>query len=284
MSESVVATTSAALASLGVTDSDLTGRDREQLEAQGFFVVPDYLTPDQVSDLGDEILRLAATAAPRRTDVIEPNGTPQINDLFNKSAAFDCCLARPTLAAAQWLLGEIRVYSLQGRNPAKGEGHQALHSDVTRLGPGDWRLVNTMILLDDVTEDNGATRVVPGSHLLPPLNVPSGNLGGVQRPALGEEEQALLPEDPFATHPREVKLTGRAGTICVINGCIWHGGTLNRSGAPRRVLHMAIGRRDIPSHQDHRATLTPSLWKRSTPAMRYLFDIEGAEPHKEDYC
>jgi hypothetical protein len=64
---------------------------------------------------------------------------------------------------------------------------------------------------------------------------------------------------------------------------VTEGGTLDKSGAPRRVLHMAIGRRDVPSHQDHRVTLTPSLWRRATPAMRYILDIEGATPQAADY-
>jgi ectoine hydroxylase-related dioxygenase (phytanoyl-CoA dioxygenase family) len=192
-------------------------------------------------------------------------------------------MSRPSLAAAHHLMGEIRVFSLNGRNPAKGMGQQALHSDVTRLHPGDWRLVNTMIMVDDLTDDNGPTRLVPGSHKLPPLNVPDGNLVGATRPELTDEERSLQPIDSFAEHPREVKVTGSAGSVCVINGCIWHGGTRNRSGAQRRLLHMAIGRRDLPAHHDHRGTLTPALRRRATPAVSYLLDIVGAEAKREDY-
>jgi ectoine hydroxylase-related dioxygenase (phytanoyl-CoA dioxygenase family) len=279
-----ITTTEEALRAIGVTDNELTTTQTQQLEDNGYFMVPGYFSPEQVDALRVAADKAAETAKIRDDLSIEPGRSVFLVDLLNKGEVFDWCLScRPTLAAAHLLLGEIRAYSLQGRNPSKGTGQQALHSDVPRLGPTDWRLVNTMILLDDVSEENGATRLVPGSHKLPPLNVPSGNLGNVALKEPTNSEKLLLPDDPFAPHPDEVRVTGTAGTICVINGCVWHGGTMNKSGAPRRVLHMAIGRRDIPSHQDHRATLTPSLWERATPAMRYLLDIEGARPQAADY-
>ena len=87
-----------------------------------------------------------------------------------------------------------------------------------------------------------------------------------------------MPTDPTAPHPKEVRLTGKAGSVAVINGHIWHGGTCNESGAPRRVLHLAIGRRDLPQQLNEREHLTPELLERSGPAQRFLLDIEGAEP------
>jgi ectoine hydroxylase-related dioxygenase (phytanoyl-CoA dioxygenase family) len=270
--------TAEALAQMGVTEADFTDDQRRKFDEEGYFIVPGYLTPDQVSELQGEFDRWERDAfSSAKNDVIEPGGL-FLRDLFNKSAAFDACLARPTFAAAHHLMGEIRVFSLNGRNPGQGRGQQNLHSDVARLQDGDWRLVNTMIMLDDMTEANGATRLVPGSHRLPPLNVPPGNMAGAPMPELSDQERALLPEDAKAPHPEEIKVTGAAGSICVLNAHIWHGGTLNRSGAPRRLLHLAVGRRDLPPGFDHRKHLSRGLLERSSPAQRYLFDIDGAQP------
>jgi ectoine hydroxylase-related dioxygenase (phytanoyl-CoA dioxygenase family) len=129
-----------------------------------------------------------------------------------------------------------------------------------------------------MTEDNGPTRVVPGSHKWVPLNVPDINMAEVKEVVVTPAERAIMPKDPKAPYPGEVKLTGPAGSVAVINGSIWHGGTRNESGASRRVLHLAIGRRDIPQQLIERDHLTPELHKRATPPMRYLLDIEGAEP------
>jgi ectoine hydroxylase-related dioxygenase (phytanoyl-CoA dioxygenase family) len=276
--------TEQALADLGVTPGDFSEEQRQRLDQDGYFVVPGYLNGAQVDELRSEFDRWEREAVPRHDLAIEPGTAVFLHDLFNKSSVFDYCLrCRPTLAAAHHLLGEIHVYSLNGRNPAKGRGQQALHSDVPRVAEDGWRLVNTMIMLDDMTEDNGATRLVPGSHKWPSLNVPEDNLSGAERPVPSPEEQSMLPADPLAPHPSEVKVTGTAGSVCVINAHIWHGGTLNRTGAKRRLLHMAIGRRDITQQFNQQEHLTPALFKRATPAEQYLLDIEGAQPVAEDY-
>ena len=65
-------------------------------------------------------------------------------------------------------------------------------------------------MLDDFTPDNGATRMMPGSH------------------TWGTRPQDVL-ADPMAPHPQEVLLTGKAGSVAVMNAHLWHGGTANRS-------------------------------------------------------
>jgi len=268
-----------ALDELGVKDG-LTAEQKRQLDEQGFFVVSDVFTAAEVGEMRSEFERLRGIEGEYGGHEvhIEP-GAPRLSNLFNKSPAFDRCLTcKPTLAAAAELLGEIRVYSLNARNPMKGQGQQPLHSDVPRVSPNDWRVVNSMILLDDMTPTNGPTRVVPGSHKWVPINVPDVNMAEVTRIEVRPEDVAIIPKDPKATHPKEIKVTGKAGSVVVINGSIWHGGTLNESGAQRRVLHLAIGRRDLPQQLNEREHLTPELYNRTNAAQRFLLDIEGATP------
>ena len=73
--------------------------------------------------------------------------------------------------------GEIKVHGANIRDPVKGHGAQALHVDVPKKFNDDWWVVNAMILFDDMTLENGPTRVVPGSHLWAPINVPVVNQG-----------------------------------------------------------------------------------------------------------
>ena len=268
------------LADLGLTDLELTGDQRRQLDENGFFVVPGAFSPGDVAVMKAEFDRLREVEGGLGGHEvhIEP-GAPRLSNLFNKSGVFDRCLrCQPTLAAAHHLLGEIQVYSLNARNPLKGEGQQPLHSDVPRVDPADWRVVNSMILLDDMTIDNGPTRIVPGSHKWTPINVPDVNMAEVTHIDVRPQDRDILPADPLAPYPGEVKVTGTAGAVAVMNGSIWHGGTTNISGAPRRVLHLAISRRDLPQQLVEREHLTEELHRRSTPGQRYLLNIEGAEP------
>src|SRR3954447_2849000 len=279
----MITSTAEALAALGV--GPLTAEQRRALDEDGFFVVPDVFTPEEVAEMRAEWDRLRGIEGELGGHEvhIEP-GAPRLSNLFNKSGAFDRCLAcGPTMAAAHYLLGEIRVYSLNGRDPLKGQGQQPLHSDVPRVHAADWRVVNSMVLLDDMTPDNGPTRVVPGSHRWVPINVPDVNMAEVTEIKVTPEDRAIMPKDPTAPHPKEVRVTGRAGSVAVINGHIWHGGTRNESGARRRVLHLAIGRRDLPQQLNEREHLTPELLARTRPAQRHLLDIDGAEPRVFGY-
>src|SRR3954454_4625524 len=220
----MITSTAEALAALDV--GPLTAEQRRALDEDGFFVVPDVLTPGEVAEMRAEWDRLRGIEGELGGHEvhIEP-GAPRLSNLFNKSAAFDRCLTcAPTLAAAHLVLGEIHVYSLNARNPQKGQGQQPLHSDVPRVHQTDWRVVNSMIMLDDMTPENGPTRVVPGSHRWVPLNVPDVNMAEVTHIEVTPEDRRIMPADSLAPDPREVKVTGKAGSVAVINGHIWHGG------------------------------------------------------------
>jgi Phytanoyl-CoA dioxygenase (PhyH) len=277
--------TQEALAKLGISVNDLTPAQRKRFDEDGYFVAEGVFTPAEVEEMRSEFERLRSIEGEYGGHEvhIEP-GAPRLSNLFNKSRAFDRCLScKPTLAAAAYLLGEIRVYSLNARNPLKGEGQQLLHSDVPRVSPTDWRVVNSMVMLDDMTESNGPTRVVPGSHKWVPINVPDVNMAEVKRIEVTPDDARIMPKDPYAPHPKEIKVTGKAGSVAVINGHIWHGGTRNESGAPRRVLHLAIGRRDLPQQLNEREHLTQDLHERSNPSQKFLLDIEGAKPKVMGY-
>lgn len=277
--------TEEALARLGISVNDLTPAQVKQFDEEGYFLAENVFTPAEVEEMCNEFDRLLAIEGKfgGHEVHIEP-GAPRLSNLFNKSEAFDRCLScKPTLAAAHSLLGEIRVYSLNARNPLKGQGQQLLHSDVPKVSPTDWRVVNSMVMLDDMTADNGPTRVVPGSHKWVPINVPDVNMAEVERIEMTPEQAKSIPKDPMAPHPKEIKLIGKAGSVAVINGHIWHGGTRNETGKSRRVLHLAIGRRNLPQQLNEREHLTKELFERSGPSHKFLLDIEGAEPKVYGY-
>jgi ectoine hydroxylase-related dioxygenase (phytanoyl-CoA dioxygenase family) len=278
--------TEEALIDLGVESSDLTDEQSRQLDERGYFIVENYFDEGAINRLRSEYDRWAPTAttveftgqdADKGTTAVIEAHSVFLLDLFNKSDVFDSLLTvKPMLVAARRLLGEFKVFSLNGRAPAKGKGQQGLHSDAPRLHDRDWRMVNTLISIDEMTADNGATRLIPGSHKWPPLNVPLENIGDVTFPLLTEEELALLPEDPMAEHPDEIRVHLAPGSLAVLNAHLWHGGTANSSGDSRRLFHMALCRRDTPQEYSQRDCLTQDLWDRSTPAQRFLLDIEVA--------
>jgi ectoine hydroxylase-related dioxygenase (phytanoyl-CoA dioxygenase family) len=119
---------------------------------------------------------------------------------------------------------------------------------------GYW-VCNTVWMLDDFTRENGATRLVPGSHLW------------------GKRPQDVL-DDPLAPHPDEILLTGKAGSVAVMNSHMWHGGTANRTPAARLAMHAFYCRRDKPQQQYQKRLLRPGVQAGLTPELRALLAID----------
>jgi hypothetical protein len=216
-----------ALAALGVTDGSLGAEHRRSLDERGCFVAPGVFTPVQCAAMAAEFDRLYALEGGRGGHEVhvEP-GAPRVSNIFNKTAAYDACLeCAPILAASRHLLGEFKVHGANLRDPLRGQGHQPLHCDVPKRFEGDWWVVNAIILFDDMTEENGPTRFVPGSHQWPPLNVPDVNVGDYAVTRADRSVFDKYPEDAHAAYPGEGHLFAPAGGVAVFNAHIWHGGT-----------------------------------------------------------
>ena len=268
--------TKQALREIGLAGDELTADQRAALDRDGFFVVADVYSPAECREMAGAFDRLSAAEGERGGHEVhvEP-GVPRVSNIFNKTAAFDRCLAcKPLLATAHYLLGEIKLHGANLRDPVKGQGRQDLHVDVPKRFADDWWVANAIILFDDMRLDNGPTRVIPGSHRWAPINVPYTNSGDWEPVPLSPEDQARVPADLAAPYPGEVLVTARAGAVVIINSSLWHSGTRNESGARRRVLHLTYTRRDLPQQLTQRDHLTPELYERLSPAQRFLLDIE----------
>lgn len=264
-----------ALRALGIQEA-LSAERRESLDEQGFFVVEGVVSPAACEAMAAEFDRLHVLEGEQGGHEvhIEPNAA-RISNIFNKSEQFDACLELvPLLQACHYLLGEFKVHGANLREPLPGGGHQSLHTDVPKKFDDDWWVCNAIIAFDAITPDNGPPRVVPGSHRWQPLNVAHVNIHDWEPSPLTPEEQTRIPEDLMAPYPGELHVQCPAGSLIVINSSLWHGGTINTSGARRRVLHLTYTRRDLPQQLVQRDHLTPALYERMSPAHRYLLDIE----------
>ena len=110
-----------------------------------------------------------------------------------------------------------RIGSLTGIEILPGEDDQVLHVDDSiyplRLGATQLQ-ISAMWALNDFTVENGATRVVPGSHHSPVYT------GYRMDDSVGEIVQAVMPR----------------GSLLLYMGSTLHGGGANRSEAPRSGL------------------------------------------------
>jgi ectoine hydroxylase-related dioxygenase (phytanoyl-CoA dioxygenase family) len=285
-----------ALKQLGVSENSLDTRNRKLLDEQGYFIIENVLSPEECAHMAAEVDRIAAAESiSGGGEVSVEAGSTRVSNIFNKSEAFDRVLEiKPILASSHYLLGDFKIHGANVREPHQGAGQQPLHSDSVKLGDGRWCLVNALIAFDALTLENGSTRVVPGSHMWAPLNVPGENAvyaaetprkephrwatqgesveeHSAQSPVEADTDKA--PADPFAPYPGEVFVVVPAGSIVVCNAHIWHSGTPKKNNARRRLLALSYTRRDLPQQLVQRDYLTPQFNDRLSDAQRYLLDV-----------
>jgi ectoine hydroxylase-related dioxygenase (phytanoyl-CoA dioxygenase family) len=246
-----------ALSDLGVSAGQLTRADKERLDEDGFLPLPGILDAERLEVIRRRLAELAAAEGQQAgTEVHQEEGTDRLADLVNKDPVFDVCFTHPqVLAAMAYVLGDFTLSSLNARAALPGHGQQRLHADWgVAVEAGNYRVCNSIWLIDDFTQANGPTRVVPGSH---------------RSAQLPREVMA----DPFGPHPAEVQVLGEAGTVVIFNSHLWHGGTRNVSGRPRRALHSYFCRRGLKQQLDQRAYVRPETLARLTPAARYILGV-----------
>jgi len=181
-----------------------------ELEERGYTYVEGLLSPDQVAAMRDELSEVLAATPTGRNDFEGPK-TRRIYALFAKTRCFDQPAIHPlVLGVMERVLGHCHLSAPTGIEIGPGEVAQPLHFDdaiypVPR--PHQPLVLNTMWALDDFTEANGATRVVPGSH--------------------------RWPNGQTATVADTVPVEMPAGSVSFYLGSIWHGGGANTTDRPR---------------------------------------------------
>ena len=247
-----------ALHNLGVREDTLSDEEKTSLDEKGYVPFYDFITQDQLSGFKERLDEIASEEGDEAgLEVHQQPGTVRLANLVNKDPMFEICFTHPrTLGAVKYVLtSNFKFHSLNSRAALPGEGNQDIHPDWgDRVEPGDYYVCNSIWLVDEFTEENGATRIVPGSHLS--KKIPKDQM-----------------EDPRKPHPDEVKLIAPAGTVIVFNSHAWHGGTQNRSSSLRRAIHSAFVRRDQSQQTDQKKHILPETYNRLSEEARFILDV-----------
>jgi hypothetical protein len=210
-------------ATVALTTTDQRMLDRERLHQDGYVLLREAIP---ATWLGPLRAAFDANVLPSDRWPV-PRGPDWRHALLDLDPTVQAVCHLPVLlAAAGALIGErFFLAQVEGREPLAGGGQQGLHRDLSANRPGD--TVNALAFFDDYGPDNGATRLIPGSH----------------RPAPDAARCDLNDE------ARSVQLRGRAGDILVFDADLLHAGTLNPTGARRRSI--LIGYFAEPRYQAH---------------------------------
>ena len=238
----------------------MTGDQRRQLDEQGFVVLEDCMGAGLLRELRQRIHEVFDAEGDGAGQEFRTEAhAHRLANLVDKGDVFGRAIVLPRVVeCVRHVLGpQVKLSSLNARSAdPNGEVPQPLHVDMSAIPDeqGYW-VCNTVWMLDDFTTENGATRVIPGSH------------------KWGRRPQDEL-ADPRAPHPQEVLVLGRAGSIAVMNAHAWHGGTANRTAAPRLAMHAFYCRRDKPQQQYQKQLLRPEVQAACSPELREMLALD----------
>jgi ectoine hydroxylase-related dioxygenase (phytanoyl-CoA dioxygenase family) len=233
---------------------------KRELAETGFTVLENYMGPVMLEAMRVRVNELLAQeGAAAGSEFKTEEGARRLANLVDKGEVFREAIARyEMLALVKSVLGDgfkLSSLNMRSANPHSASV-QPLHVDMGLLpDQKGYAVCNCVWMLDDFTEENGPLRVVPGSH------------------NWGKKPQDEL-SDPYAHHPKELLVTGKAGTVVVMNAHTWHGGTANRTDQERRALHSFFCRHDIPQQQYQKKLLRPETQSALTENLRKILAID----------
>jgi ectoine hydroxylase-related dioxygenase (phytanoyl-CoA dioxygenase family) len=239
----------------------LPPEQKRALKEDGYVVVKGVLSDMQVAALLDRLEHLWRTEGEKAgiENYFEPH-TRRLASLAEKGSEFGPIFAHPlVLDACRAVIGNnVRLSMFNARDTLPRSPRQPFHCDINRAfhpeREGHYSLT-AIWMLDEFTEENGATCILPRSHLT------------------GEIPENAL-RNCFNPHPMEKYAVGARGDLLLLNGHCWHAGGENRSDQGRRGLLAHYLRGDyMPKPEENRQRPSAKALAGMTPLEQALFDL-----------
>ena len=187
-----------------------------ELKLYGYTVVDEVLSPSEVDEMREFVINMEERIG---VESQHRGSARHLANLINLDPMFFKVIDHEkVLPLIEAIMGEFLILgSLNARIVRPGDGRQILHSDIPlplhRYGTDAPVMMNTVWPLHDYTLNNGATRLVPGSH------------------------QSHLQEPPEGFDVKhEIQAVVPAGSVVIINGQTWHAGGANETESKRAAM------------------------------------------------
>ncbi len=187
-------------------------RCMEEIERDGYVIIENLISPELVAEIKEDLIPRFSYDSGRNN--FEGFKTQRLYAFFEKSLICNPLVEHPLILGCLDRIFEPNylLSQLQAINILPGEEQQPLHHDdlfyrVPRPRPALGAA--TIWAIDEFTQQNGATVVIPGSHLWDDRQPTEDDLKNL--------EPVVMP----------------AGSVVLFLGTLWHAGGANRSDAAR---------------------------------------------------
>jgi ectoine hydroxylase-related dioxygenase (phytanoyl-CoA dioxygenase family) len=221
----------------------------EKMKTDGFTILEDVFDP---APLREDVLRLERELGIQgANNIFEGQKTLRIYNLLARGKIYeDVPVHEKILAIVEGVIDRgCLISSLSSIDIGPGESEQPLHADdqlIPLPKPHVSIICNTMWALTDFTVENGATRVVPGSHRADRSPMPFGETA--------ELAYAVM----------------KAGSVMIFDGSIWHGGGANTTSERRIGLAMNYCAGWIRQQENQQLGIPLEIAKGFSPRLRKL--------------
>jgi len=222
-----------------------------RIASDGFSIVENAIEPALLDALSAALARLEVerNIAPA-ANLFEGTRTLRIYNLLALDRVFEAVPVHDhVLPIVERVLDRgCLVSSLSSIAIGPGESAQPIHADdqvIPLPKPHVPIICNTMWALTDFTVDNGATRVIPGSHTRD------------RSPELGTAYESIAAEM-------------RRGSVLVFDGSIWHGGGANSTDQRRVGLAMNYCAGFLRQQENQQLGIPLAVARGFSPRLRKL--------------
>ena len=241
-------------------------RQKEELDTNGYLVIEDFITDFFAQELRTLVVEMASFEEKSGESYYYPfdkSGlTQRVWNLTNKNARFRDLLELDELSEIMNYIFRrptshqlFHLSSFQANILHPGAARQKLHVDTPFPEPlPPWPAkANSIWLLDDFTDENGATEVVPGSH---------------------KKSTKPTPEDDKKI--RYIKVIAPRGSVLLTHGNLWHRAGQNHSSKSRIGLLCSFAAsymKEIASEEDQSIVISEEVKSNASKQLSAILGL-----------
>ncbi|MFP6719975.1 MAG: phytanoyl-CoA dioxygenase family protein [Candidatus Poribacteria bacterium] len=234
------------------------------LDKHGYVVLKGVLTVNQVGALRERSIELIKKERELGAQLYLDNRSQRVWNLVNKGKIFADMIQHPSVLEFQeYLLGNnctlssFTVNLIGPGSPVSGLHIDYPLSNLPTPHPSFALCANSVYLLDDFSLENGATRLIPGSH-----------------------KRGYGPS-PGEMYDDVIQVTGKKGDIIIVHGHIWHSSGENHTDRDRVALLGFFCRSFMKPQQDHLKLIATDIIEEASPTLKRLLGMDS-QPNLND--